>query len=103
VGVCGGDEEWVGGGWGGGGGGGTWILFVDAVQTARDDGFGTKTDKTSVLPTITKTFSQQQPPQNKHSPFSATLSTPFLRQADALYIWPSLIFPAAVFKLFALC
>lgn len=84
--------------------GGAWILFVDAVQAARDDGFGTKTDKTSVLPTITKTFSQQQPPQNKHSPpFSATLSTPFLRQTDALYIWPSLVFPAAVFKLFALC
>ena len=65
------------------------LLFVDAVQAARDDGFRIKTDKTSVLPTITKTFLQQQPPQNKHSPFSATLSTPLLRQADALYIWPS--------------
>lgn len=57
-------------------------LFVDVVPTARDDGFRIKTDKTSVLSAITKTFSQQQPLQNKHPPFGATLSTLFLRQAD---------------------
>jgi hypothetical protein len=66
----------------GGGDKSTGPLFVDVVPTARDDGFRIKTDKTSVLSAITKTFSQQQPLQNKHSPFRATLSTLFLRQAD---------------------
>jgi hypothetical protein len=35
-------------------------LFVDVLPAARDDGLRIKTDKTSVLSTITKTFSQQQ-------------------------------------------
>jgi hypothetical protein len=53
------------------------------VPTAHGDGFRIKTNRTSVLPALTKTFSQQRPPENKHPPFGATLSTlVFLRQAD---------------------